>query len=309
MNGPTLLRRPLAPLACGLFLLRLLLPGPAGACSVCRCGDPTFNALGTQIFDRGVLRLALDFERLEKSQGGGEAKEELVESRWVATLSYAPIERLQLVARLPWSQRELSGEEGRVSARGLADPELYALVRLWSSGLVPGLGRRSWVSLVAGVKTDWGDNDLERDGERLDEHAQSGTGARDPFLGLSAVRLLDPKSTLYGSLQGRFPGRNRHGYRYGDALLANLGYERKPTARLDTSFELNFRDAERDQVDRSRARDPDTGGRILYASPRLLVDLGHGVVARLALQVPVWKDLDGAQDEKRVVDLGLTLTF
>ena len=289
-----------------------LAAAPASACSVCRCGDPTFNALGTQIFDRGKLRIAVDWERLEQSQGSSEGageSESLTESRSVVTVSYAPLERLQLVGRIPWSHRDLVGDGERTVTDGLGDPELYGLVRLWSGPWVTGMGRRSWVSLVAGVKTSWGRNDLERGGERLDEHAQPGTGATAPFAGLSAVHLLDPKTTIYGSASARQPARNSFGYRYGSAFLANFGFERKLSKRFDAAVELNYRDAAKDETDRSGARDPDTGGRLFEVTPRLLVSLGHGLVGRVAVRIPAVKDLNGVQDEKKTVNLGLTYSF
>lgn len=313
-----------------------LLSAPAEACSICRCGDPTFNALGTDIFERGQFRLALDWERLEKSQGaddegghsethldagstlrtilsgheGGHAgREELTEERVVATLSYAPTERLELVVRLPWSRRELREEGESSSASGFADPEVYALFRLWSAEWQPGLGRRSWLSLLGGVKTDWGENDLRSGGERLDEHLQSGTGSVDPFAGLSLVHLLAPSSSLYASAQYRRPGRNDFGYRYGAATLLNLGYERKLGGRLDGTLELNYRDAAADETEASGETDPNTGGSILFVTPRLLVHLGNSIVARLAVQIPAWDGLDGEQKEKTVINLGVTASF
>ena len=40
----------------------------ARACSICRCGDPTFNALGSNIYSSGDFHLAIDWDRFEKSQ-------------------------------------------------------------------------------------------------------------------------------------------------------------------------------------------------------------------------------------------------
>ncbi|MGE0640996.1 MAG: hypothetical protein AB7G12_13175 [Thermoanaerobaculia bacterium] len=327
-------RRVRTAAACALVAL-MASSVPAGACSVCRCGDPTFNALGTGIFERGQFRLALDWERLEKSQGADDAepgethlgatsglrtiasahegehggREELTEERLVVTLSYAPTERLELVGRLPWSRRELREEGESTSASGAGDPEFYALFRLWSAEWQQGLGRRSWLSLVGGLKTDWGENEQRRAGERLDEHLQSGTGSVDPFAGLSFVHLLDATSSLYGSAQYRRPGRNDSGYRYGDALLANAGYERKLGTRFDGTIELNYRDAAPDEIDPEGETDPDTGGAILFVSPRLLLHLGRSIVARVAVQIPVWDGLDGEQEEKTVINLGITASF
>ncbi len=314
-----------------------LIPTLAAACSVCRCGDPTFNALGTDIFTRGQFHLALDYEYLEKSQGadaehhdeaaahalasslgphplphGDEehgGREELTESRMVITASYGFTERFQIVGRIPWSRREISSSAESSSASGLGDPEIYGIFRLWSAPWKEGMGRSSWVSVLAGVKTAWGENDASADGERLDEHVQPGTGSTDLFGGLSAVHLLDERSTIYGSLQYRSADRNDHGYRYGDSVLANVGYEHKLGSRWDAALELNGRDAARDEIDADDEEDPDTGGTILFLQPRLLVHLGRNIVARLAVQVPVYDDLDGEQEEKSVFNVGVTATF
>ncbi len=87
--------------------------------------------------------------------------------------------------------------EGRTTTdtTGLSDPDLTALFRVWASPFRPGLGQRAWVSVVAGVKTPWGRNDLSENGVRLDEHAQPGTGATDVYGGLSAVFQIDPFSS------------------------------------------------------------------------------------------------------------------
>jgi hypothetical protein len=310
------------------LLALLAATAPAAACSVCRCGDPTFNALGTNIYSQGQLRLAVDLERLEKEQGEDvaeftplqqplplgaleeeEGRESLRETRLVLTGSYAFSDRIQGIVRVPFGRRELSSQEESVSVDGLGDPEIYGLFRLWSSGWRQGVGRGSWVSLVAGVKTAWGSNGETREGQRLDEHVQPGTGSTDPFAGLSAVHLIDERSTLYGSFQIRCPGRNGPGYRYGDLALFNVGYERKLSPKLDAAVELNARDARRDEVDRDGEKDLDTGGRFAFLSPRLLVDLGRGLVARLAVQVPVYDGLNGHQKEEAVFNLGLTLSL
>ena len=39
------------------------------ACSICRCGDPTFNARGNEGVPQTGIRVAVDWDRLEKSQG------------------------------------------------------------------------------------------------------------------------------------------------------------------------------------------------------------------------------------------------
>jgi len=312
-----------------LSLLSLLTATPAAGCSICRCGDPTFNALGTDIYKDGAFRVFLDWERFDKEQGtageeiveiakheghehGGPTREAVVENRFTTSLSYSFGERAIAVARLPWSSRHLSEEgEGGVSqtTRDLADPEIYGLVRLWSSKFATDLGRRAWLSALAGVKTPWGKNDLAEGGERLDEHLQPGTGSTDWFGGLSGLYLLDARSSVFSSVQLRKTGENDFGYEYGDLTLANLGYERKLGKTADTALELNYRDAGRDRIDADGALDPNTGGAVLYVTPRVILDFGRGLVGRLAVQVPVYRDLNGEQTEKAVANVGLTYLF
>ena len=91
--------------------------------------------------------------------------------------------------------------------------------------------------------------------------------------------------------------------------LANLGYERKLGRLVDAAAELNFRSAGRDRVDQPGTLDPNTGGSVLYLTPRVILDLGKGLVGRLAVQVPVYRDLNGDQTERAVANVGLTYLF
>jgi hypothetical protein len=278
---------------------------PASACSICRCGDAAFNALGLNIYEPGSVRFALDWDRTSKEQGSAATREAVIESRLTATISYSPADWLTLVGRVPASRRLVTSEGGEEVGRGLSDPEMIALVRLWASPFGT-LGRRAWLGAQLGVKTPWGENDLRYDGERLDEHAQPGTGATDRFAGLSGVYVLDPASSLFASAQHRWTGTNGHGYRYGPVTLANVGYERRLSSWLDSVFEVNARTAGRDRVDATGGLDPDTGGALVYLTPEMVVNLSKGLVARISVQVPVMRRLNGEQREDSVYGAGFT---
>jgi len=294
---------------------------PVAACSVCRCGDPAFNALGLNLYEPGAFRIALDWDRLAKEQGPPDARESLVENRLTMTLSLTLSDRFTLVARVPTCRRELTelsaeevlssdaaGDGGTVTGRGLGDPELIALVRLWGSHLGT-LGRRAWIGATVGVKTSWGENHLTQDGERIDEHVQPGTGATDVFAGLSGVYVLDLRSSLFGSAQHRWTGTNPVDYTYGKVTLVNLGYERRLSNRVDGVLEINARSAGQDRIDATGELDPDTGGRMMFLTPRLVVTLTQGLLARLAVQIPVVDRLNGFQKERAVYGVGLTYLF
>jgi len=235
--------------------------------------------------------------------------------------AYGISERVNLYARIPWSQRELSGTEGDASdhehhthehqtASGLADPEIYGQARLWNSALEGDVGVRSSLFAVFGVKTPWGQNDASHDGERLDEHVQPGTGSTDWFAGLSGSYQVNPKSAVFASAQYRLTGRNDAGYQYGRITLVNLAYEHKISSRWDGVIEANFRHAGYDEMDGSGAKDPDTGGSMIYVTPRLLFSAGKGWVIRAAAQIPLSQSgLNGFQEENTVLNLGVTRLF
>ena len=291
----------------------LLAIGDASACSICRCGDPTFNALGKEGVPQSGLRLALDVDRLEKSQGGDVPGdyEDIVEERVTLLGAYALTERVGLFARIPYSRRKLAetagGDTERSSGSGLADPELYGQVRVWSSPFETDVGLRTSVFVVAGVKTSWGENNLQRDGARADEHLQPGTGSTDWFGGLAGSHQLNPKSALFASVQYRSTGRNEVGYRYGSIWLANVAYEHKLNDRFDTAMELNYRHAARDAVDFDGNIDDNTGGSMLFITPRLLFSIGGKWVLRGAVQIPLTQSgLNGVQHENAVFNVGIT---
>jgi hypothetical protein len=310
---------PRARLASGILLATLVglvsTPEAALACSICRCGDPTFNALGRAGFNARGFRLALDWERFDKDEGNpAEQSESQVENRFTGLVSYGFSERFMLTARVPVSVRDLESSipvepTETVHTSGLSDPEIYAQLLLWASPLTGKVGRRTSLSLVAGVKTPWGQNDVQQDGLRVDEHAQPGTGSTDVFGSLALLYLIDAESALFASTGYRNTGENDFGYRYGTSFTANVAYEHKLGSRLDGVLELNFRHASRDRVDTDGTLDDDTGGSLLYVTPRLLVHLGGGFVLRASAQIPTIKDLNGYQKERVVANVGLTYLF
>jgi hypothetical protein len=293
-----------------------LLAAPAWACSICRCGDPTFNALGKEGVSQTGLRLALDWDQVGKTQGDpADEHESLQEHRTTVLVAYGISDRFGVFARLPFSQRALTevADDGTSEvnhASGMADPEIYGQARIWSSGFDGAVGTRASLFVVGGVKTSWGQNNVSRDGERLDEHVQPGTGSTDWFGGLSGSYQVDPQSAIFASVQYRETGRNDFGYQYGAVHLVNIAYERKLNSRWDAVIEANYRHARMDQIDSDGTTDPDTGGSITYISPRLLFNVGHGWVLRGNVQIPVSQSgLNGQQHEKTVLNIGVTRLF
>jgi hypothetical protein len=287
-------------------------PGTAFACSICRCGDPTFNALGKDGFAGSGLRVSFDSERFDKTEGAPSTESESqVENRMTAMASYGFCEPFSLFVRVPVTTRSLTttaplGGTERIRTTGLSDPEIFGKLRLWASPFSSGVGRRASLSATFGVKTPWGQNNVTRSGERVDEHAQPGTGSTDAFAGLAFLYLFDAQSAAFVSASYRQTGSNRYGYRYGNTVAANAAYERKLGSRLDGVVEVSFRNAGMDRVDPAGTLNANTGGALLYVTPHLLLDLGRGIVLRAAAQIPTVRSLHGYQRERVVLNAGLT---
>lgn len=288
-------------------LASALAPRAAQPCSLCHCGDPAFAFMGSQLFVPRTWHLGLSADRYEKDQVAEDdplTREEEVENRVTLSASRTLGSRLTLVGRLPFARRTITTSTGEESVSGLADPELAAHYRL--SAPSPG----NWLSVSLALRPGWGLHDAQIDGERAEQHLQPGSGALGVEPGLSFSRLVGDThpGTVFGSAFGRFNGRNDVGYHYGNAALANLGYERRFGSRLDAVLEANFRHAAKDEVVPGED-DPNTGGTMLYLAPRIAVKLDRALFLRLGVQLPIVKDLYGDQDEKVNFFTGLTVRF
>ena len=290
-----------------LVVASALVPRAAEPCSLCQCGDPAFALMGSQLFVPRTWHLGLSADRYAKDQIAEDdpgTREKEVENRVTLSASRTFGDRWTLVGRLPFADRTITTSSDHASLSGMSDPELVAHYRL--SAPQPG----TWLSVSLGLRPGWGRHDAQRDGVRAEQHLQPGTGAMGIEPGLSFSRVVGDAhpGSIFGSAMGRFNGRNDAGYHYGNAVLANLGYERRLGRRLNAVLEANFRHAARDEPARGEA-DPNTGGSMLYLSPRILVKLDRTLFLRLGVQVPVVKDLYGDQDEKVNLFTGLTVRF
>ena len=282
------------------LLTVLLLAGGAAAaraCSLCRCDDPATTITGNSMFGVKSWRASFETEVFRKDQAGEDpavpaAREREDETRYTVSGTWAPVSHLSFVARVPWSARRIESNEGAAKRAGFSDPELLAN---WRAYQKQGIAHPVWVTLQAGVRAPWGANDLASGGVRLDEHLQPGTGAAGGSAGLSVFTRLGEKDVAYATTFARWNGANRHGYRYGDAWISTLAWQRDLRAALQGGLELTWRDA---GVDREGDESvPATGGGVLYVTPRAQVRVTPRVAVRLGVQVPAARALIGDQRE------------
>jgi hypothetical protein len=289
-----------------VLIAALVAPSPTRACSMCMCGDPTYRLVGNQMFGGQTWRMSLEQDRYAKDQVWDQdptGRETESENRTTLAAAWSPRPALRLLARLPYSSRTITNPDGSQFMSGVSDPDLIANV-----GLRQGSGTHAWwLALTAGIKTPWGQNDRELGGVRADEHLQPGNGAAALSGGLAYSLTSSSASHWFASANGRWNGTNRHGYHYGEAIIAVAAYQRGLASWLSAAGELNFRHSGRDQA--AGTLDPNTGGAVLYLTPRVNFAIGGPLALKLGVQIPVVQHLYGDQNEHANVQSALVVAL
>ena len=279
-----------------LAVLCLLGAAPtARACSLCRCDDPATSITGNSLFVVRSWRASFETEVFRKDQAGEDdpsLRERETETRYTLSGTWTPIAHLSLVGRLPWSARRIDSGAELQRRSGLGDPELLANWRVYQQ---QGVAHPLWVTVQAGARAPWGPNDLEANGVRLDEHLQPGTGAAGGVAALSLFTRVGERDVAYATTTARVNGTNRHGYRYGDAWISTVAWQRELRPSAQAGLELTWRDAGSDRE--SDQLVSATGGRVLYLTPRAQLHVAPRVALRLGVQAPIARDLHGDQRE------------
>ncbi len=271
----------------------------ARACSVCGCGDPLVAASDARPIS-GRLRVGVDFEYLTAQARSDEVpadQEALTQISLRPLLVYSPEASLNLVAQVPlvqkdWSLSDASGQ--RVDANksfGLGDVDLGA--RWFLLDEVDLEGQSRWnLALSAGSSLPTGGDDAQSNGQRIDDHAQLGTGAFSPYLGALYAFHRDPWN-VFVSATVRTHTTNAYGYRFGSALLVGARAEYRIVDRLAVGLGLDARQAAHDTL--FGDRQDNTGGFLLALSPGIMADVVGDLWLYLRVQVPIASHLYGEQ--------------
>lgn len=312
------LGRPLRWAAAGLALA---LAAPAGACSVCGCGDPLLAASDPAAIQE-VLRLQLDTEYLSMDAGSDGAPgqtDRLTQWSYRLNATWRPLDALSLTATVPLVSKELhtigAGPAAPGSSlTGLGDVELGARYALWRR-VELGARRVQEVAVSAGAMLPTGDHGArDAGGALIDPHGQLGTGAFGPFAGLH-YRLEQGDLTAFASVSYRLRTEATYAdasrYKFGDALLWSLHGQALLGRRVALDLGVDGRYARAD-----RAVDPDgavtaavpnTGGTVLAASPGVYFQAAGTLWLFLRGQVPFYQRLSGVQEVRPTVVTGLQL--
>jgi hypothetical protein len=291
----------------------------AGACSICGCGDPLL-ATNDPAAITGLLRLQLDTEFLRVDAGtDGQPgyTDQLTQWSYRLNAVYRPISQLSLIATLPVLDKTIHTVGGGTDVTdshltGLGDAELGARYALWRS-INLGMGRAQEFGLAGGIMIPTGAHDAKAaNGTLVDPHGQLGTGAWGPFLGIhyrfEQINWLGFADFSYRmrTTASHFDGSK---YKFGDAALWSVHGQYRPLATLAVDLGIDGRFARVDKVtdtgDTSSSTQGNTGGTLLSVAPGVYFNAVGSFWVFARGQIPFYKSLDGEQDIKPSLALGL----
>jgi len=284
----------------------------AWACSVCGCGDPLASA-GEARLITGQLRLALDTELLTaraRSDDDPAFVEYLTQYTIRPVFAFSPTEILTLLVQIPvvrkeWSEATPGYPPTTATPTGLGDVDVATRVFVYTKTRLVQMSRET-LALSAGSSLPTGDNSVQAQGRRIDEHAQLGTGAFGPYAGVLYAFRRDPWN-FFGSVTGRVRTRNGYGYKYGSALLWSLRGDYRLFDWLSASVSFDGRYAARD--DRNGTPQNNTGGLVLAATPGLKLRVYEELWLYASAQIPVFTHFFGEQHVGPVFTASVQYTF
>jgi len=286
--------------AVALVVSVTLAPAVARACSVCGCGDPLVLA-GDSMPVANTLRFALEYEYLSataRSDDAPDRTETLTQMTLRPVLVYSPFSRINVVLQVPLVRKDwaLSGtptEESETAVpMGLGDLDLGVRIFLWDATSIQAR-RRQNLALTAGTSFPTGRDDVTAaNGERIDQHAQLGTGAWGPYVGALYAFHQDPWN-FFVSVTGRFRTTNSYQYRYGDAVLWSAQLRFRVIESLALQAGIDGRYAARDRSE--GVLQENTGGLVISAVPGVAWNVTGPIWLLAQVQVPFATHLFGQQ--------------
>src|SRR5262245_44970645 len=167
------------------------------ACSVCGCGDPLVDA-SDSVPHASRFRLALDVEYLTASARMDEdpaGTESVTQETLRPVFVYSPTEALNFVLQVPFTRKDWSTsglmDNSQAVNTGLGDLDLGARWFFWRSTDM-GAQSRQALGVSAGITAPTGADDAKAGADRLDDHAQLGTGSWGPYVGAVYAYHRDP---------------------------------------------------------------------------------------------------------------------
>ena len=281
----------------------------ANACSVCiaHAIGAALSGLGAQTLPHGKTTVGVSFLHFNKSNGtdNPSVTESESFSQYSIDFNHGLTDRIMLRGSLPFINKSISATGSPTErATGFGDASLGAVFQL-----PPTPRSKAIVAFSADVKLPSGDNHAKDAGVLKDQPVQLGSGSTDVSVGVDLTREGHKSGELYyAALRARWNGTNNRAYHYGGVIFYGLGYLRPLGKNDGLAVEFNGRIADKDKTEMG-TKDPNTGGHLGYLSLSYRRSLGASMGLIVTVQQPVWKQLNGSQEEKTLVSASISRAF
>ncbi|MBS4095544.1 MAG: hypothetical protein KGZ83_01730 [Sulfuricella sp.] len=295
--------------ALGAGLLAALLPALASACSSGMCLlNSDWESQG--LFAKPGLRLDFRYDYLDQNQlrqgtgnagsftfpGEREIEHDTTTHHYTLGLDYSPNRVWGINVQLPYLDRAhdtVAAQDSELSAshtRTLGDARILGRYQGFSPEMDSGA--------VFGVKLPSGPyranfNSGPQAGNALDRSLQPGTGSTDLIVGVYHFGNLNHDWGWFGQALYQQAVNTQEDYRPGKSLNLNLGTRYYLSQSVSPQLQLNGQLRDRD---RGANGDPDnTGGKLIYLSPGITVNVDRNWKVYSFLQVPLYQQVNGLQ--------------
>lgn len=281
-------------------------PARARACAACGCGDPTLVVMGAEQPFAGRMRLAGTLRHRADRIGAGQDRVLLRETRLELSASWSPVDWLALSATMPIVHRALDlgdgpyGPRAPVDAFSPGDLEVRARIFVFRDRA---LSPRHLLAVQAGLGVPTGATRALSNEIRLPQDALAGLGAWSPIAGVSYAFFDDPWS-FYASAVTWLRIGGHDGERPGEQVRLGATLQRQLGAVLALRAAADLRVDAATRLE-DGARDPNSGGAILYAGPDLVLSPLTDLLVVVGLRVPVVQGLRGAHVERAIAELSV----
>lgn len=277
----------------------------ASACSTCKCGDNTINLFGTEKAFEQRLRVGIDTLLRSEAQGDP-AENERKTDEWRSTLglSYSPTRDLSVALLVPYVRKQIEDSNlSKQKASGLGDIDLIGRYVLYRSG---GGSGRHLAGLRLGVRLPTAAQLKDGAGEKLDIDVQPDAGATAPNVGGWYSYFRFPWF-VGASLTYFHFGDGHQDFSPGDAVVGSLLTQYGLTQNVAVQLGVDARHAQKNRF--GSVSDDDSGGELAMLFAGVALRFATDFIVSAGTQLPVYENLNGHQDEKPTLRLGLAYDF
>jgi hypothetical protein len=291
------------------------------------CGTATCPLNTDHYLQAGWLRLELVREYIDQNQfyvGSSKASRgafrqpgqehdevQTTNIRSIIKLQAGFTKRLSFAATLPFIHREHT--HIKLETDEWESWNFNALGDIVISGqyavLLPASDAKPYLSVLLGAKLPSGVTDaINAEGEEAEVSLQPGTGSYDALFGINFRHRILTAPTLSGDLFAAIPlnigityranGKGIEDWKFGNTLIASLGtsYQLVKHASLLLQFNGRFQEkADPGMVSVTDSPPGNTGGKWIFVSPGLSIELNDSFSAYSFVQFPIYQDVNGIQ--------------